>query len=150
MHIDHVYPRILGGMDVIDNFVLTSSVVNLKKSDKIDETLVERMLYLNKIAYAPKMVALYNRLCPDIYLTIGRSKLKPYLLSGSLYNQQTYPHFLGPTAKRLDSILLASKGKDRRWFKVEDLDRFFSTATLPWKTGFGRVPVVAPRMTGIF
>lgn len=54
--IDHVVPKSKGGEDSIYNYVLVSKDINHKKSDKQDEETVAKILYIVKIAYAPKVL----------------------------------------------------------------------------------------------
>jgi len=59
--VDHLYPLSMGGRNCIANYVLTDNITNIKKSDAVEHTLVERMQYLNIILYAPRVLALYQK-----------------------------------------------------------------------------------------
>lgn len=56
MEIDHLIPVAKGGWDSIDNFVLTCKKTNLSKQDKIEPSMIERMQYIVKIAFAPRVL----------------------------------------------------------------------------------------------
>lgn len=55
MAIDHILPKSKGGLDIISNYALTSRHLNSKKSAKVDYSQIERMLYLVKTVYTPKV-----------------------------------------------------------------------------------------------
>jgi hypothetical protein len=56
MVIDHVVPKAKGGADRTDNYVLCDSRINSQKTDKYDEALVERMLFIVKTVFEPKVI----------------------------------------------------------------------------------------------
>lgn len=82
MVIDHIVPKAKGGQDCIANYVLTYLELNSRKNDRVDELLIERMLYINKITFATNALRLYlnnqpldpNRHKEKIALVKARSK----------------------------------------------------------------------------
>lgn len=56
MEIDHLVPIAKGGMDAIENYVLTCKKTNLTKRDKMEPSMIERMQYIVKIAFAPRVM----------------------------------------------------------------------------------------------
>lgn len=55
MEIDHLIPVAQGGPDTIDNFVLTCSDINNSKQDRTDSSMIERMQYIVRVAYVPRV-----------------------------------------------------------------------------------------------
>lgn len=60
MVIDHVLPKNKGGEDSIYNYVLTSKRLNAQKNAKLDESMIDRVLYIVKLIYAPKVIKLLS------------------------------------------------------------------------------------------
>ena len=60
--VDHVVPVSKGGKDEIENFVLSDSDINKQKSDLIDTDFVERVLYIVRTVYAPRVVSVLTRI----------------------------------------------------------------------------------------
>lgn len=56
MEIDHLVPVSKGGPDSIDNYVLTCKETNRVKRDKIERSMIERMQYLVKIVFVPRVM----------------------------------------------------------------------------------------------
>ncbi|MDR7318942.1 HNH endonuclease domain-containing protein [Brevibacillus nitrificans] len=56
MVIDHILPVSKGGQDIISNYVPTTTEINSKKSSKVEEDLIERVLYINKLNYAESVL----------------------------------------------------------------------------------------------
>lgn len=74
MHLDHVYPRALGGPDNVFNLVPTTRAVNIGKSDTFNPAAFVPVLAIIRAVYGPRvMTALARarrlkakRLCPDL------------------------------------------------------------------------------------
>jgi hypothetical protein len=58
MVIDHIRPKDKGGKDSIFNYALTSKRLNAQKNTKVDDGMIDRMLYIVKLVYAPKVIKL--------------------------------------------------------------------------------------------
>jgi hypothetical protein len=58
MTVDHLMPKALGGKNIIENYVLTNRRTNLKKSANIDSDRIDKMLFIVRSAYAPKVYRL--------------------------------------------------------------------------------------------
>ena len=56
MHLDHVYPRALGGPDNVFNLVSTSAPVNIGKSDTFDAVAFVPVLAIIRAVYAPRVL----------------------------------------------------------------------------------------------
>lgn len=59
MRLDHVVPRKRGGIACFANLVPTCTRLNVLKKDHVDIQLVERMLYINRTAFAPRALKYY-------------------------------------------------------------------------------------------
>lgn len=69
-HVDHVVPVAKGGKDEIENFVLSDPDINILKSDLLDPEFVERVLYIVRIVYAPRVKYVLEKIKKE------RSKIK--------------------------------------------------------------------------
>lgn len=76
MDIDHIVPVLEGGKNCIENYVPISFSLNRRKGCKIDYLLVERMLYINKIYFAPLILKYYLSLHVE---EKGYTQLRIYL-----------------------------------------------------------------------
>lgn len=74
-HVDHVIPVAKGGKDEIENFVLSDPDINKLKSDSINADLIERVLYIVRTVYAPRVVSVLSRIKKEKLKT--KSKRKP-------------------------------------------------------------------------
>ena len=55
MHIDHAWPKVKGGADSVENYVLSSNHMNHRKFDVLDEDEIKPILYIIKTVHAPKV-----------------------------------------------------------------------------------------------
>lgn len=60
IHIDHINPVINGGNNCIENYVLCSQYINLKKNGKKDDYFIERVSLINNLLFVDKVVEVYN------------------------------------------------------------------------------------------
>ena len=60
MDIDHIIPVSKGGLDVIENLVPCHYSINRKKSNKFNDSLHERMIFINKTCFVYKFNDLYD------------------------------------------------------------------------------------------
>lgn len=60
IHIDHIVPKSIGGEDCIENYVLCSQYINLKKNDRIDGWRIEIIKETNLALFSHKVVKVYN------------------------------------------------------------------------------------------
>lgn len=74
-HVDHVIPSAKGGKDEVENFVLSDPGINKLKSDLMDSELVERVLYIVRTVYAPRVVSILSRIKKERHTT--RNTRKP-------------------------------------------------------------------------
>jgi len=86
MSIDHVLPKKKGGKDNIYNYVLTDKRTNFKKSANIDENRIDKMLFIIKSAYIPKLKRILK-------LKLKRKNTKYYYFHGQWeVREMTLPH----------------------------------------------------------
>lgn len=83
-HVDHIYPKSLGGANCLANYVLTEKVINIKKSDAIESTLIERMQYINVVAFAPIALSLYQKYSKKVLLDLEWLTLDDFLESKNI------------------------------------------------------------------
>lgn len=69
LEVDHIIPVSKGGLDCFVNYVPTTHFLNMKKLDNYEPLLCERMIYINTIVFAPKVVELYSKL-----ITSGKAR----------------------------------------------------------------------------
>jgi HNH endonuclease len=122
--IDHIYPKSKGGKNCIANYVLTSKYVNSKKMVSVDELLVERMQYINQVAYAPATLKIYNKaVFDDINRNSDEVPLKDYIAMRGIKD----PPEAHTVYKVVPFVRKAREGESKihRMYKVVDLDRFF-------------------------
>jgi len=102
MHIDHIVPRSIGGLNCISNYVLTSEELNIAKKDHIDYSLSDRMHYINSILFVPKVIKLIqsNKGIRKKKLRIMRGQYRKWKLISAVQNIK----FAIPT----DQMLLGS------------------------------------------
>ena len=62
IHIDHINPKINGGKDCIENYVLCSPYINKHKNDKIDLYFIERITLINKLLFVDNVINNYNNM----------------------------------------------------------------------------------------
>lgn len=62
LEVDHIIPVSKGGLDCFVNYAPTTHFMNMKKLDNYDPLLCERMIYINTIVFAPKVLDLYSKL----------------------------------------------------------------------------------------
>jgi hypothetical protein len=74
-HVDHVVPVAKGGKDEIENFVLSDPDINKLKSDLMDTDLVDRVLYIVRTVYAPRVASVLSRIKKERLKT--KNKRKP-------------------------------------------------------------------------
>lgn len=55
MHIDHIFPKKLGGLDCISNYVLTCQEINLKKNGKYNEKFGKVVSEIVDLVYADEV-----------------------------------------------------------------------------------------------
>jgi hypothetical protein len=67
MAIDHIIPKNEGGKDSVFNYALTSKKLNAQKRAKLEMGMIDRMLYIVKLVYAPKVITL-----------LGHRTIKPH------------------------------------------------------------------------
>jgi hypothetical protein len=56
-HVDHLIPSAAGGIDEIENYVVCCPRINVLKSAAMDNDLLERMQYILKTVFTPRLVA---------------------------------------------------------------------------------------------
>lgn len=59
MQVDHLRPKTRGGKDCIENLVPTHARINIFKRHHVDPSSLERILYINRIAFAPRVLRRY-------------------------------------------------------------------------------------------
>ena len=62
MVIDHLIPVSKNGKDCFENYVLTFKDLNIGKSNKIDEDLINRMKSIVELVFAPRAKKIYEKL----------------------------------------------------------------------------------------
>jgi hypothetical protein len=124
MHIDHVLPKSKGGQNCIANYVLTSSYINEKKNGKLDELLVERMLYINKLVFAPKTLMILLEISTS-RIPDDETPLKPYI-------KEKYPNLLKhfplinlriKSRLKFRQVDLNGNGRNTLLFKIDALEK---------------------------
>lgn len=128
--VDHIYPKAKGGKNCIANYVLTSHTVNMAKFDHVDGTLVERMQYINVVAFAPKVLRRYIELLESdagrASLTTDSEGWVTLLDYAKLRGVRMSDH---EAAKNVAYEVKPKPGQKRlhRQFRVEDLDKYLQS-----------------------
>ena len=114
MTIDHVVPLDKGGENNVYNYVLTSRRLNLQKNAKIDRDYIDRVLYIIRLVFVPKVLKEFKKRSGqrrrpgprDSVWIKQRGKLK-MLLWGMYYD--TLRRNTGMTSQEIDNSVLAAK-----------------------------------------
>lgn len=130
MEIDHIVPISCGGKNCIVNYVLTTPALNRRKNDKINFELVDRMLYLNRILFAP--LALKNYL-KSIAQEDGYTQVRIYLKINYRY-LLPYSNLISQAAKTILPYLhkhINPKSSQKTFlFEIDKLDAFVKICKL--------------------
>ena len=111
------------------NYVPTTSAINLKKHNKTDTFLVERMVYINKILFAPLTLKYYLKFIP---IDEGYTQLRPYLKEYHP-NLSSHAGVICRTAKTvltcLHKQINVKSSRKAFLFKIDELESFLLKCT---------------------
>lgn len=128
--VDHILPKTKNGENCIANYVLTTQSINLTKSNNVDESQIERMRYINIVAFAPLVLERYiANTSQDVLRQPLRvdddewTTLPDYFRKHNIRGSHEYA-----ISKALTYETRPKPGQKRkkRHYKVEDLNLYFS------------------------
>ena len=129
MEIDHILPASKGGADCIENYVLTTKSINIRKYNSVVDSMVDRMLYINKCCYVDRVVNEYLRIRPYDGEYV---KLRDYLKLKYKTNCPRIPPSLHDHIRRnvtFKAVLTEGKKRPTFVYEISSLDKFFSSRT---------------------
>jgi len=132
IHIDHIVPKSKGGADCIENYVLSSSYINLKKWGNDEGWRFDIILETVRILFVKNVVRLYNEIYFNEKTLGGRITLREYFKKyNSNLDKNVRSHLSTrlSTSKEVTPIRMKRtnefgeiSNRDKLYYKKEDIE----------------------------